>query len=354
LAHLILSEKNMASFHPRNLFLDYAKGILILLVVFGHAIQAVIYHDFGMFGNQVFKAIYLFHMPLFMALAGYVSQASIAARPLGEFAGRRFVNLVLPIFCWSSLVYVVMLAAHAAHRLQDVPVLFWTNFFVSLWFLWALFECSIVAAVAKKFRCDNWWFALISTAIIYWIVPETGRLYLSKFTYPFFWLGYLMAKDREVFSRLSASRPVLLVAVVGTVAAYYFWDDATFVYSTRMVFTSGTAGTILFRLAAGVLASAVALWLMHRLFLRWPSSALVWLGTRSLYVFILQNYFFIAVQKHFGEGTVSPPNGLLLTGIVALPLAIAVALVCAWAGSFAERIPLVSLFFFGRLPTKPA
>ena len=64
----------------RNTTLDLAKGILIILVVLGHAIQ---YSGNGnwedsqlFFDDIVFRAIYSFHMPLFMMISGYLFYSS--------------------------------------------------------------------------------------------------------------------------------------------------------------------------------------------------------------------------------------------------------------------------------------
>ena len=62
--------------NKRNESLDILKGILVLLVVWGHAIQ----FGFGFeyvekyycFDDNIYKLIYSFHMPLFMAISGYL------------------------------------------------------------------------------------------------------------------------------------------------------------------------------------------------------------------------------------------------------------------------------------------
>ena len=54
----------------RIYWLDNLKWFLILLVVLGHAIQHT-YADFGQ--NCLFRAIYSFHMPAFMAVSGYLA-----------------------------------------------------------------------------------------------------------------------------------------------------------------------------------------------------------------------------------------------------------------------------------------
>ena len=74
----------------RNDFADYLKGVLIFLVACGHLIQFVGCQDSDCYYvDPLFKAIYMFHMPLFMAVSGYVSFRAIARTALLPCAWRR-------------------------------------------------------------------------------------------------------------------------------------------------------------------------------------------------------------------------------------------------------------------------
>lgn len=55
----------------RILWADRLKGLLIVLVVLGHAIQQVL--GSGCFSNHLWNIIYSFHMPTFMAVSGYLN-----------------------------------------------------------------------------------------------------------------------------------------------------------------------------------------------------------------------------------------------------------------------------------------
>lgn len=55
----------------RLLWADSLKGILIVLVVLGHAIQETL--KVGCFENHVWNYIYSFHMPAFMAVSGFLN-----------------------------------------------------------------------------------------------------------------------------------------------------------------------------------------------------------------------------------------------------------------------------------------
>ena len=52
----------------RDLRIDSIKGLLILLVVFGHCYTTLQEHSNYMFINNI---IYIFHMPLFIFISGY-------------------------------------------------------------------------------------------------------------------------------------------------------------------------------------------------------------------------------------------------------------------------------------------
>ncbi|WLA46589.1 hypothetical protein QIH80_33265 [Bradyrhizobium elkanii] len=59
--------------NDRDLALDFDKAVLIILVIVGHLIQYLLYRDEGFWDSPFFKWIYMFDMPLFMAISGYLS-----------------------------------------------------------------------------------------------------------------------------------------------------------------------------------------------------------------------------------------------------------------------------------------
>lgn len=79
----------------RKVFIDYAKGLAILLVVIGHLLQ---YNLVGTSAKDLFDMIYSFHMPLFMLLSGYVASLSIEkylSRKV-EYIRKKVCSLVVP------------------------------------------------------------------------------------------------------------------------------------------------------------------------------------------------------------------------------------------------------------------
>jgi fucose 4-O-acetylase-like acetyltransferase len=340
-----------SSASSRQTFLDYAKGWLIFLVTLGHVIQVVIHGNDEFYTDPVFKAIYLFHMPLFMALAGYVAFASLNRAALGQFIRRRIVNLLLPIFCWSVLAFVALTVIHPAQNLFGAGHVFLDLFFGSLWFLWALFEASVLVALAKRYRGDNFSVALISSVLVWWLVPDFGKLYLAKFMLPFFWAGYLAAKHPELWQKISRRKIILGLAGLGSVAAFFYWSNLTYIYVSKMPFSQALAGEFLFRFAAGFLSSTVVLWIFWQLFQWSATPSLIAFGQRSLYLYILQSYFFSAyimvIHRPLG-GSVAWSLGL--APVLALGLMVGLT----WISRWVEKYPLVILLFFGKSRTPAA
>ena len=113
---------------------DSLKGILIILVVLGHAIQHVLGE--GCHNCHLWNMIYSFHMAAFMAVSGYL--AFRGQRPKGVIF-RRFRQLVVPFIIWS----LILLLCGRRCTLDAV-----VNIFLypdsGLWFLWVLFIINVL------------------------------------------------------------------------------------------------------------------------------------------------------------------------------------------------------------------
>ncbi|HWI42764.1 MAG TPA: acyltransferase family protein [Nocardioides sp.] len=111
----------------RDPWLDNAKMALVLLVVVGHS-WALLPSDST--GHQLYDFLYLWHMPAFVLISGYLSRGFV-------YDGRRFWQLVRTLL----VPYLVFEAALAAFRvyvggeqLRDL----WADPHFPLWYLLAL------------------------------------------------------------------------------------------------------------------------------------------------------------------------------------------------------------------------
>ena len=113
-----------ARLQTRLLDLDRAKGMAILLVVFGHLVPqedpaGLTWYD------PVRIAIYLFHMPFFMYLSGYVTfwsgAASVAPSRWPGLVVRRARRLLIPFFGFGCVILAGKLAADRFMHVDNVP-----------------------------------------------------------------------------------------------------------------------------------------------------------------------------------------------------------------------------------------
>lgn len=91
----------------RLIYIDYAKGFAILLVVAGHLSQ---YCLNGTSAKNVFNFIYSFHMPLFFFLSGYVASLSRNRIEKGNILPlfiKKIKSLLLPFLVWGVIIYLL-------------------------------------------------------------------------------------------------------------------------------------------------------------------------------------------------------------------------------------------------------
>ena len=83
-------------------FIAAARFVGILLVVSGHSYPFDVYISPRLWKIKDF--IYLFHMPLFLFLSGYL--LTYNTRPTGSYICRRAVRLLVPYFALSAIAFV--------------------------------------------------------------------------------------------------------------------------------------------------------------------------------------------------------------------------------------------------------
>ncbi len=193
----------------RNQLLDLAKGFAIVLVVLGHAIQYNIPHVFD--SNIIFKAIYAFHMPLFMFISGYVA--------FGTFRGevekfiKRMKTLLIPFFSWFLLTFLV-LTVIAIFSDANTPSFF--NALKTLitfpdhglWFLWVLFLNYFLLFIALKITQRHEELILVLFVILLNVELEYFNFHkygirLTSWHLCFFTCGYIFSKYTVFMSKLT-------------------------------------------------------------------------------------------------------------------------------------------------------
>jgi fucose 4-O-acetylase-like acetyltransferase len=146
------SKKGLPS-TPRSLFIDVARGFAILLVVFGHSLEAVMNRP-GV-GDSLFiiwKGIYSFHVPLFFVLAGLVSKPRSFAEELKRSLGLMMTALLaeIPSFWIEQLLGR---DTHLSDHLRNLAGLYHpSNYHQGLIVTWFLSSLALVQILDHGIR----------------------------------------------------------------------------------------------------------------------------------------------------------------------------------------------------------
>ena len=117
----------------RLAYIDNIKCFAIVLVVLGHLIQ-YIYYPNTFDHNHVFRYIYSFHMPLFMAISGFIVGLSSQNKKINllESILKRAKQLLIPFISWAIVSTIIGKNINKFFSIIKNP----DN---GLWFLWVLF-----------------------------------------------------------------------------------------------------------------------------------------------------------------------------------------------------------------------
>ena len=132
--------------------IDTLKGILIVLVVLGHVITAI--DNENIFNHAVMGLIYVFHMPLFILISGYLTKnpETQSSRDLWRGVFNLFISLIIFQFIYSIVRYSV------------TGISIWTtmkNFpYGILWYLMCLIYWRIIFYYTPKAIRNNHWLHL--------------------------------------------------------------------------------------------------------------------------------------------------------------------------------------------------
>lgn len=223
----------------RVAWLDAAKGMAIVLVVWGHALRGVRAAQIPVpesFFNLADAAVYSFHIPLFLLLSGLLAAGSIHRRGSAALPDRAR-SILLPYAVWSTIFVCANLALGGAAndplRLADLAAIPWRP--VSIyWFFWVLFACHCLAAAVRPLgRVGTVATTLALSSAFFTLAPPypLGAFCLFQV---FFMAGLLLA---PVLPRLSAAH-----GRTGTAALAL--TGAAGVLAVALLLTRGASGYV--------------------------------------------------------------------------------------------------------------
>lgn len=342
-----MDEKQQASEHngvpkgqlatacARDPYWDVVKALLISLVVLGHAVQFARGGNF--WGDPLFKAIYLFHMPLFVMVSGYFAIQGIKKH------GRRYLwrtarHLLIPSL-FNPMVYIALRAARSYWHGQT-PTMWWGFVLLMAWFLICIFECGVFTWVLLRFKSMWWrvaWFVIpMLLAMVCPVFPHAGQF---TFLYPFFLLGAWVHARRCKLGNVWIGLASLAVYI----GVFCIFRDNWYVYRSPMASLPDNPDVVavyLVRMVGGIAGCFLFLFITRHLTMLTRSRLLQKLGGSTLAIYLLQIYFWDFVW------IAHCPN---ISIWMCFPLTAGVVILCYGVHQLLKRVPVLCFLMFGEL-----
>lgn len=247
----------------RITWLDFAKGVAIILVVLGHVLKS---------DSDLYKLIFVFHMPFFFVTAGFLLNLDKwgGDKNFRPFAAKLFKRLLVPYYVaeilWYPIWFVVCREGGYLNYLQGwayiKPFYALTAIFIgngndiglvlgALWFLPALF-CAEIIFITLYNRLNK-----IGAEIFVFAVATAASLGFSLIPLPFgfdialaaqiFLLAGVLIRRYNVVDRLSPKICGVLTLIV--IVAFELNERVSMnsrVYGNALLFyAGGLSGTLL-------------------------------------------------------------------------------------------------------------
>jgi fucose 4-O-acetylase-like acetyltransferase len=172
----------------RLAWVDYLKGIAIVLVVYRHVLIGIqrsvaaaqaggasipSVPEFLEKANMIF---FSFRMPLFFILSGIFISGSLAKRSLGKVIAIKFDNLLYPYFVWVFLQVTlqILLGSNTNSNrtlINYTYILYQPRALDQFWYLPALFNTTVIYLLVKTYLRPPVWGQFLIGLLLYFCSP---------------------------------------------------------------------------------------------------------------------------------------------------------------------------------------
>lgn len=225
---------------PRIVEIDRAKGLAILLVVVGHVVARTPPLDNHWY-EMLKELIYLFHMPFFMFLSGFVMAYSY--RPVASFdaylgyAREKFIRLMPAFFAVAGFILIGKTLASQFMHVDNMPYGLLNGLLDillrpadssagSLWYIYVLFIYYLIFPVLIFVSRGALWPLLFLGVVAYFSSPVlTHTLMLNRVAEfaPFLVIGMMLSRNYDFFtSALDRFGGVALMVFIFFLLAHQF------------------------------------------------------------------------------------------------------------------------------------
>jgi len=197
--------------------IDTLKGLLIILVVLGHVITSL--DNVNFFNHAVMGLIYVFHMPLFILISGYLTK-SPELQPARDM-WRGVLNLLATLLVFQALnvIHVAVVGGDTTSAIKIFP-------FGVLWYLMSLIYWKLLLYYTPRslLRKPALYLAIAAAISVLCGLTKLGMFLSLQRTmnfYIFFLIGYYYRQG--VFNQRWWNNNILHGAIAAVLLPIIFW-----------------------------------------------------------------------------------------------------------------------------------
>lgn len=220
----------------RNSTIDILKGITICLVVLGHTIQYCngdnYLHQSLFFDNILFKVIYMFHMPLFMGISGFLFYSTQQRKTAKEIIISKVRSIYIPIIGYALFSSFIIFSVCPKSYTWYISSFFYdiTGLSQTLWFLWSLMANIAIFVITKSLCRRNNEILLGVLGVATYFIPDEWIPNLYKSMFVSFLVGYSIAEKKIIFDVLKHRRTVFVMAAIVFGICMVLYDTQCYFY----------------------------------------------------------------------------------------------------------------------------
>jgi fucose 4-O-acetylase-like acetyltransferase len=142
----------------RQTWIDYARGIAIVLVLYRHVFEGIKHAGFAVHDYLAIEhaniLFFSFRMPLFFVISGMFVVAGLAKRGLSSFIETKGRTILYPYFVWGILQISIQLLLKDYVNANRTPesylyLLYSPRLLDQFWYLYALFNVTVLYAIVE-------------------------------------------------------------------------------------------------------------------------------------------------------------------------------------------------------------
>jgi len=323
-----LTFKDIFSLRPeksesRYAWIDYAKGIAIILVVYRHLAYGLVAAGISMPKGVLATndMLYSFRMPLFFLLSGLFFGRSVARRGALNFGISKVNTLLYPYLLWAVIQISLQIFfpeySNADRSRRDfMNIILQPRTLDQLWYLFALFNVTMLYLFTSQLiKGKKGWQLLVGLALlgVAPFVQSSSALYDIALHYIYFAIGDILAVyffRSEIQDMLSNPVNLLLLTPVFCLLQwYYLYHQQMNLYILMLIALNGCLFVIM-----------LASWLAKLQKLQFLNV----IGHYSLYIYLLHVTIFAGLRAALMS--IGITNGITLL-LICIPSAILLSII---------------------------